>query len=317
MVWQRVQGLLKSLAVLRVPGWIRTIIGVLILAVVVCFFARRAGQTMDMVREAWQPVSWLYLISSYLLLLVCFFMMALMWYGVLRTMGGRLSLSAALRFYGITLLPRYIPGMIWGYAGRTVLCEKEGVARTIAAGSAVAEIALIVATGLSIALMKPFGPSWLGVVIMPPLILLLGSLATRLQSWRHGTSLVRQAAKWYGLALAYLAFWSLYGSSSWLVAMSVAPEAARSHPLEIILSSVIAWLAGFLAVFVPSGLGVREGVFSLTLTPIMGPAAGMFIPLLARLIGMLAEVTFFLICLLLFRNHRSTGVTGGQQAPSG
>jgi len=300
-----------------VPGWIRTVIGILILAVVVGFFARHARQTLVMVREAWQPVSWLYLILSYLLLLVCFFIMALLWYSVLRTMGGQLSLSAALRFYGITLLPRYIPGMIWGYAGRTVLCEKEGIARSIAAGSAIAEIGLIVATGFTVALIRFLGTNWMIVIIVPALILFLGSLVTSLREVRHRTSVFKKAAKWYGLALAYLGFWALYGASSWLVAMSVAPEVARSHPLDIVVSSAIAWLAGFLAIFVPSGLGVREGVFSLTLTPILGPAAGVFIPLLARLIGMLAEVTFFLICLLFFRSAGSLRVSEGRQVRSG
>jgi uncharacterized membrane protein YbhN (UPF0104 family) len=294
---------------------VRIAAGIVIPAIVLAFFARRAGQTVDMVRESWQPVSWLYITLSCLLLIVCLTLQALIWYGILRSMGGQLSLPSALRFYGLTLLPRYVPGMVWGYAGRALLCEREGVARHVAAGSAVVEVGLIFVAGCSLLLIPILGSIWLVLAGLPVLILLLGFLVASIKQSEPGKWQLRRAAIWYGWTLAYVCFWLLYGMSSWLAALSVVPEIGVQSLLEIAVRSTGAWLTGFLAILVPAGLGVREGAFALALTPITGPAGAVFIPLLARLLGLAAEATFFLLCLLLFRKPGSREAPGDQRAP--
>lgn len=311
---QRISNLLKASATVpsRIPGWIRAALGILIFAIVLWFFARRAGHTLDMVRQAWQPASWLFLVLAFLVLLVCLFIMALLWYGILRILGGRLPAPLALRFYGLTLLPRYVPGMVWSYAGRSLLCEREGIPRRVAAASVVTEVVLIVGSGFVIALLKYLSLSWLALVLLPALILLVGLVIARA---RHGVQLARQLeriATWYGYGVAYLGFWLLYGASTWLIALSVAPEIALQNASELIAVTAISWLAGFLAILVPSGLGVREAMFAVTLLPLVGSAGAVLIPLLARLTGMLAELVFFVLCLLFFRQRRDLD---GQDTP--
>ncbi len=291
--------------------------GALILVIVLGFFARRAGQTVDTVRQSWQSVSWAYLVLSFASFLICLFVMALLWYGILRTMGGRLPLLAALRFYGLTLLPRYVPGSVWGYAGRTLMCEREGVERKVAAGSAVVEVGLIVASAFIVVLLEFLDPGWILLVLLPAVIMILGFLFSCLLDRPQKASRFRRAATWYAWGLAYLGFWLMYGASNWLVASSVAPEVDIGHGLAITVRSTAAWLAGFLAIIVPGGLGVREGVFALTLTPIVGPAGGVFIPLLARLTGMLAELAFFLTSILFFRARTDREALSSSQDPPG
>lgn len=316
MWWRRIGTFLTSVAKhARVPGWARTVMGAVVLVVILGFFACRAGQTLDMVRQAWQPVSWLYLALSFALLIIGLFVMALMWYGLLRTMGGRLPLLMALRFYGLTLLPRYVPGMVWGYAGRTLLCEQEGVPRKVAAGSAVVEVGLITGSGVIVAAAKYLAFGWIVLLGLPGVILLLGLLLAWSMHRRQWIARLTRVATWYGWALAYVGFWLLYGASSWFVVLSVVPGIGLSCAPDVIVSATMAWLAGFLVILVPSGLGVREGVFALTLTPIVGPAAGVFVPLIARLIGMSAEAAFFFLCVLLLRGSSNERATVNLQYP--
>jgi len=84
-----------------------------------------------------------------------------------------------------------------------------------------------------------------------------------------------------------------------LVVMSGLPRSWSDLMPDIIVNFVGAWIIGFVAVVVPGGLGVREGVFALTLAPIIGPTMGVFVPLLARLMGMLAEAIFAVLCYVL------------------
>ena len=323
---QRISDLLKAAAAIpsRIPGWIRIVSGLLIFVAVLWFFARRAGQTLDMVRQTWQPVSWLFLVLAFLLWLLCLLIMALLWHGILRILGGRLAVPVAIGFYGLTLLPRYVPGMVWGYAGRSLLCERKGIPRKVAVASVVIEMALIVGCGFAIAVLKYLSFYWLALVLLPAPILLVGYLVARARHETQVTGRLERVALWYGCGIAYMAFWLLYGISTWLVAVSVVPEIALRNIPEFIAVSAISWLAGFLAILVPSGLGVREAVFAVTITPLVGSGGAVLIPLLARLIGMLAELAFFVPSLLLFRHRQDltgedsahTGPDEGQRNPS-
>jgi len=290
--------MIRVAQVIRRSSRLRTIVGATMAIVVTGFFVSRAGQTLNMVRLAWQPVSWLYLGMSLLLLVVCLFIMAVLWYGLLRTMGGRLPLAQAIRLYGLTLLPRYLPGMVWGYAGRAVWCEHYGVPKKVAVGSVAVEVGLIVVGGLAIVVLKHLAWAWVITFGMPTLLLASGLVLARIT--RRRTMLVRfkQAFVWYGWALAYLGFWLMYGLSSWLVTLSVTPELGVDYASEIVVSYAVAWLVGFAVVFIPNGLGVREGVFALALIPVLGHAGAIFVPLLARAVAMLSEITFFVLCYL-------------------
>ena len=64
-----------------------------------------------------------------------------------------------------------------------------------------------------------------------------------------------------------------------------------------------AWLAGFLVVFVPSGLGIREVVLSNLLTSILGiPAVqASALSVTSRFVISLAELAWILVALL-FKN---------------
>jgi len=300
--WRRVSRSLASLAKrVHVPGWLRTALGIVILSVVIGFFGRQAGQTVSEARQTWQPVSWLYVVLSFSSVLISLLAMALMWHGLLRTLDGHLPALTAVRFYGLTLLPRYVPGMVWGYVGRTVLCERAGVPRKTVVESIIAEVGLILGSGAVVIGMKRFGWGWGLLLGMPSILLLTGGVSAWLMRREQWVSRFVRGGIWWGWMLAYVAFWLLYGLSTWFAVLSVAPEIATAELPAIIVSTVLAWLGGFIVILVPGGLGIRESVFALTLTPMIGPAKGLLVPLLARLIGLSAEAVFFGGCLLLPR----------------
>jgi hypothetical protein len=303
--WHRIKAFLEFVVKRRhTPGWLRTAIGASILIIVLGFFIRYAEQTLSAIRHAWQPVNWFCLIMSLLVLLVCLLLMALMWYGVMRTVGGRLPLPKALSLYGLTLLPRYVPGMVWGYAGRTLLCEREGIPRKIAAVSVTVEVALIVSSGALVAMMRYMTVGMIILISFPGILLLFGFLLAWLMHQSQWIKRLWGVTIWYGWLWAYIGFWVLYGTSSWLIASSVVSGVKLSSSPDIIASATLAWLAGFLVVFTPGGLGIREGVWALTLTPIVGNAGGaVLIPLIARVIGMVSEVLFSIFCLILFHGR--------------
>jgi uncharacterized membrane protein YbhN (UPF0104 family) len=80
-------------------------------------------------------------------------------------------------------------------------------------------------------------------------------------------------------ALALTVHWLLVGTSFWLLAHGL------GHPFPWSIAApamTLAWLAGFLAIVVPGGLGVREGVLLLVLAPHLGVTASLLLAAASR-----------------------------------
>jgi hypothetical protein len=101
-----------------------------------------------------------------------------------------------------------------------------------------------------------------------------------------------------GLLLGYLAAWIVFGLGFALFARAVAdPTPGSTSTLMGICTA--GYLAGWAAVFVPGGLGVREGVYALLLAEVLpGPVAAA-VAILSRL--WLTAIELFVAILLALR----------------
>jgi hypothetical protein len=90
-------------------------------------------------------------------------------------------------------------------------------------------------------------------------------------------------------AVAISLFRSLFlAAALCFTAQSIAPVSPSAFPL-FLGSASLASVAGFLAVFAPAGLGVHEGVYWLTLWPLLGPAAAL-VAILFRLLHIISDI---------------------------
>jgi uncharacterized membrane protein YbhN (UPF0104 family) len=78
------------------------------------------------------------------------------------------------------------------------------------------------------------------------------------------------------------------GFITYQIAFAVSPS--FHSPFVAVLSAMsIAWLCGFLAVFAPGGLMVREAAFAAMLLPWMAPTEALSVAVVARLAQFVAE----------------------------
>lgn len=279
----------------------KAIAGIVVFLIVVLSFVARATFTAEQLMAHWRPPDLGSIVSSAILVLVCFVWAALFWCVAVHLLGGRLKLGRALRVYFLSALPRYVPGMIWGYVGRTYLCEKEGVARAVAILSMFAEVCLFVGTGLSVASfhwlspVTAFSMTVVAVVVTVALLTLVALIS------RKGRYRLKQIGltvlAWSLMALVYLAFWVLYGFSIVLLVQPIVSVNGLVQHLHILSGFALAWLAGFAAVFVPGGLGVREAGMALALEPIVGSLAAIYVAVLSRFLNLAADALLFFVAL--------------------
>lgn len=277
----------------------KAVLGPIVLVVVISFFVLRARSTAEELVIHWQPLSWGNIAASLLIVLTSYFLVASLWWLILRLLGGQTTLPQSLNAYFLSGLPRYLPGGVWGYAGRTYLIEQVGVRRKMAILSSVIEVGLFVGTGLAIGVFY-----WLNVreAIFPATFLfcliVFGVMVLPFSIDRHYHLSLRSIFPASIIVSLYVGFWITYGLSVVIMISAVIPTVSLNQIVTIISGFSLAWLAGFVAVFVPGGLGIREAGIVLVLEPIIGSPSAILISILARVINLAVDALLFMFAFI-------------------
>jgi uncharacterized membrane protein YbhN (UPF0104 family) len=83
--------------------------------------------------------------------------------------------------------------------------------------------------------------------------------------------------------------WTFLGIANAVLANGMGADVAVTR---VIGATALAWAAGLLVVVVPAGAGVREGVFTVLLAPVMGSGPALAVALLGRLAVTFADALF-------------------------
>jgi glycosyltransferase 2 family protein len=286
--------------------WFRVIQWLAGLAIVV-FAARSLARNWEELRS--QPLEWSvrpgWLLLSAMVVWLMYALLIVAWRVMLAAWGQRLGGWEAARIWTVSSLGKYLPGKVWAIAGMAVMSQRAGVAPWAATGSAVVLQVLAVGTGAALAgltgagaleaahpgaraalaLMVAGAVLGVGLLLWPPLLRQLlrfaapGSVADRAPSVRGIV---------FGI-LANLIAWVGYGTALWLLARGLLPG-VRLAWLPAIAVFAASYLAGFLALFAPGGIGVREGLFILMLQQPLGIAAATALALASRLLLTITEL---------------------------
>lgn len=273
----------------------------LIVGVAVGFMlAALASQWQHITELEWQ-VRPLLLALSLIALVGVFFADALGWHLVLRALDEHVPARESVRIWMISSLTRYIPGAIWPYASRVELSRRQGLAPAAVTISLYLETLLLMASSLAAGIPAfaastdlPFGPVhvvilWLalGLLMHPAVLRLLHRLPGRLGVAFAAVALP-SAGRLFGLYLYYVGFWVVFGATFALLALALQPMPASA--LAVAGSAfALAFCVGFVVVFVPGGIGLRESVLFVLLTPVLAAPAALVVAIASRLWVMAGE----------------------------
>jgi hypothetical protein len=258
---------------------------------------------------------WLLLSAGLYVLGLGFF--AAFWIRLLRALGQRPAVAAAVRAYYIGHLGKYVPGKAWALVLRTTLVRGPNVRLAVAAQSATYETLTTMATGALLAallfalhLSDGLAKGWmaLGLLVLAGIPILPGVFnrlvrrvaAPFLEPGSAPLPAVRTTTLLRGLAITG-GGWLLLGVSLWAMLQAVRPTEvvwAWEDVARCLAFMSLAYVAGFLMLPAPGGLGVREGILQqllalelrASLDPQEAAAQAVVAVLLLRLLWTVAEV---------------------------
>jgi len=206
----------------------------------------------------------------------------------------------------VSQLGKYVPGKLLSVAGGMWLLKKQNVPVAVGMAINVMLMGLYVVVGLMVAAplvifekLTLLGPlTWLwsllvlagGVVMLHPRVF-VGAINFGLRRLGREPLASRLRLRDYGGPLAMVCFqWPLIGMAFWLTARSVGDVPLARAPF-VISASALAVTIGFVAVFTPAGLGVREGLLLLLLAPVLGDATTALVIVSMRFFQVVVEAS--------------------------
>ena len=225
---------------------------------------------------------------------------ALVWRAVLRGLGQPSHVIPASVVYLVGQLGKFIPGGFWAFLYQIALGVRRGFAKTptalagpLSAAAGLATGATVLGVGLSrIEIPLPWLYPILGIapiaaaLIWPSIVNWL--IHTFLRLARRGDreitfsrATIAEIAAWSTVS------WFCYGAQLLLLLGGI------DHPLSLLETTALmaaAQCVGFLAVIVPSGLGVREAVIVAGLAGVANTGTALTIALAARATSTLGDL---------------------------
>ncbi len=256
-----------------------------------------------------QPLQWrIDPLSILLAALVVWGMYALLvaaWRVMLGAWGERLDGWTAARIWTVSNLGKYLPGKVWAIAGMALMARQAGISPGAATGSAVILQAVSLGSGAAVAaltgaaalerarpgatvalwLLLAAAVAGVAMLLWPPL---LRRLLRAAAPETAGEAAPPLAAVLYGV-VANVTAWVGYGVALWLLARGLLPTAGLGIRAAIAVFTA-SYLAGFLALIAPGGLGVREGLFILMLQGTLGIGAATALALASRVLLTVTEL---------------------------
>jgi glycosyltransferase 2 family protein len=255
------------------------------------------------------------------------------WMRILAAYGIRISYPVALQAEMLSMLAKYVPGGVWTPAARVVALRRFGVRETpvvlasilleaglsALAGVGVFVVGLVVIGGADAPLLPLAAFTLLiAFLLYPPVFAAVARRLLRPFGAEEVTPIPARTA--FELLAFYALTWPLGGLALFFLLRSVGGDPELSSIPFLGGASAVGAIVAVLAIFAPSGLGVREAsVYGLLLAvATAGVALGAIV--LNRLAITVVEAVLLLVGLLLLRRHPKTDDPDGEvsgPAPAG
>lgn len=257
-----------------------------------------------------QDVATVPLVAAFGFQVLFWFFFSDAWRWIVRIASGlRISLAESFVQIALLLFGKYLPGKIWGVVARGAQLQQQSVSLSAVATATFHEqyvflvvIAPVCCTA-AIFLVPPVARWPLALVAGAALVLGYYGQSLAFQIGRRLLSMMSRGVattnaivslskrEYAAVSWRYVAAWAVSGLALVALYLAVFDRPVESRMIGIlILANTIGYVAGFIAVFAPAGLGVREATASSIMSLAISLPDALALSLLSRLLTVAVEV---------------------------
>lgn len=280
------------------------VLGVLIGIAGISFVAKTLVTRWDEVTEAFSGIDFLPLVASLAVGLVAMTVIGAVWVGLLQSRGHHAPRTRGMSWYYVGQLGKYVPGGIWPIVGRAELAVRGGVLRadaykatayslvTTYSAATVAVAAGSILSGMYPAIGAAFAAGLAGawfILGSPRVESALASLVSRVTGRSFS---LPDRGQFVRLTVVHVPSWLCM---SWSTSITAHAFGARIGLSEMLFITSLSWLAGFVVIGVPGGIGVRESIFTAFAGGIVGTPLAVSLALVSRVVFIAVDLVGALV----------------------
>jgi hypothetical protein len=248
---------------------------------------------LDEVGSALRATSVLGVAGALVLVLAGLHATGVLWLRLMTAVGAELPARDGLATFFVGQLGKYIPGSVWSIGAQAQMAGRRSVPARATVAAGLLFLGYHVATAVVVGtvtlllggLASPW-PTWLSVLLLLGSSVGLLPVLVRLAGRRVSGVPVAIGVTETAVTLALMALaWATYAAALVLLTPGLPwPDAAALGG-----AFALAYAVGVVVVLAPAGVGARDGLFVLLLTPLLGVADATALALLARVVHTVAD----------------------------
>lgn len=256
--------------------------------------------------------SLLLLLLSYFTLLIHFVIYARSWQKIMQTLGSYIFFAQSFWMIATTQIAKYLPGGIWYTIGRVYVGKKEKMSSRGLTVSMILETCLILISSSVIFLLTTIATGNYNIInfsiylillifaiifLNPPVLSWSINLLLRLFK-KPEIKLTITYPQIFKLSIYFFGLWIAQIIGFYFLINSIYPIAI-SKIFNLAAAYTLSWMTGFIVIFAPGGLGVREGMMSLLLSSFIPAPLAIAISFLSRVWITVFEIVIFFVGLII------------------
>ncbi len=279
------------------------LIGIAIGVAGVAFVARRIVRDRSEIADALSSAEPIWLAVGGVTGLIAMSLIGVNWLLILRRAGAAAPWRRGMSWFFVGQLGKYVPGGIWPIVGQAELAHRgatpRGAAYFSTAMSMVATFLAAAAVAAGAGLISPSDgrvlPSLLAVGLVVGFVVLAAPAARSavhdLAARTTARELRLPEPRWFLLLVVrHVPVWLAFSGMNVFAVVALGTDLDASLVVELIFVTCISWMAGFVVVGVPGGIGVRETIFISMTTASLGAGVAVSAAVLSRVVSIAVDL---------------------------
>lgn len=306
----------------RILAVCKAAFGILAAAFIVWYFIRNREDFAAVIANADIGI----FLFSMLFYFVYKFTLASLWHYITKINGCAISYDNAVTGYLYSILGKYIPGKVFMLAARLTYYKEEGAPLSrVTVCFFIENICTLLGAAMLFIVSLLFFPNellsdyqWITILLIAAFFIAINPRVINLVLKPIGRLLKKpleipmRYSQMIRVVLLFIANWLIVGVGFYILTRSICPAVELNQLLFCAGIWGVSAIMGILAVFAPSGLGVREGIITAGLMLIMPQNEAVVISVLSRLWQTIPELVLVLAAFV-YSRIKKRKIAGGDK----
>ncbi len=280
------------------------LVGVAIGVAGIAFVAIRIVRDRDAIADAFESATPAWLVLGVVTGWLAMSLIGLAWLWIMRTGGEAVTARRGLAWFFVGQLGKYVPGGIWPIVGQAELAHRGAIPRraayTSTAWSMIGTFVGAAAVGAGTGLAVDGAVRWISLAIGAGMLIggaLVAVPRARAVGERAVSRVLRRdlglpSAGWLGsLVGRHVPVWVFFSGMNVFAVVALGVDLDVRLVVQLLAATCLSWMAGFVIIGLPGGLGVRETVFVSIMTAPLGSTVALSTAVISRVVSIVVDLS--------------------------